>query len=179
MQTSLSFTSVCASERSTYIVFVQILALHISNHPEYRDLVFDVEALAQLPENSSVVDRIPACQEVNQASGAVASGPTEASDTSDDPDPDNQVTLGGVINLGTRRTTEIDQLRDSANNALSHPTYEQHIINAPAVLAEPIPEQKPGYITCTFPTLFPNSQGDFWANHICKVKLGDYFGHLM
>ncbi|KAJ7576108.1 hypothetical protein C8J56DRAFT_1118194, partial [Mycena floridula] len=151
----------------------------IANHPEYRDLGIDTQSLAQLPENGSVVHRIPMCREGTQAGATSATGPNEAAQTDEDADSENQVTMGGVINLGSGRTTEIDQLRDGTNNILGRPTYEQHIINAPLVLAEPIPERKPGYMTRAFPTLFPDGQGDFWANRLRKVELGDYFGHLM
>ncbi|KAJ7580688.1 hypothetical protein C8J56DRAFT_728621, partial [Mycena floridula] len=151
----------------------------IANHPEYRDLVFDTEALAQLPKNGSVAHRIPTYREGTQVGAPSAAGPNQAAQTDEDPDSENQVTMGGVINLGHGRTTEVHQLRDGANNILGCPTYEQHIINAPLLLAEPIPERKPGYMTRAFPTLFPDGQGDFWANRLRKVELGDYFGHLM
>jgi hypothetical protein len=48
-------------------------------------------------------------------------------------------------------------------------------ITAPAVDSDTIYERTPGHMTSTLPTLFPDGSGDFYANRLRKLHLGDYF----
>jgi hypothetical protein len=48
-------------------------------------------------------------------------------------------------------------------------------IAAPAVDSDTIYKRTPGHMTSTLPTLFPDGSGDFYANRLRKVDLGDYF----
>ena len=52
-------------------------------------------------------------------------------------------------------------------------------INAPSLNATPLSETTPGYMTMAFPTLFPDSSGDFYQPRLRKIDLGDYFKHLL
>jgi hypothetical protein len=48
----------------------------IANDPDYADLIIDNEALDQLPENGTIIDRLPVCREGRQDNtSAMPEGP--------------------------------------------------------------------------------------------------------
>src|ERR1700761_747912 len=66
-----------------------------AHDPAYHDLEIDEDALSQLPENGTVVDQIPTCQEGAQNGGAVGgAGPSQAARTSDNADDDAATLVG-------------------------------------------------------------------------------------
>ena len=106
----------------------EALQYKIDHDPEYADLTIDQDALNQLPENSSVANRLPVCREGRQdgAGPAVPVGPqTAASDDVDDAD--GQLQVAGVLDLGNIERPEVQQLRQGIGEAL-HGTRYQHTV---------------------------------------------------
>lgn len=163
----------------------EALQYKINHDPHYRDLQVDEEALSQLPENGTVVDRIPTCRAGQQADAPEAAGPAQAAALETLPDNGNESDqqINGVINLGDNGNLEIQQVRVEATRIINQGpvTYEQNnvILSAPHVDSTPIDERTPGYIVMAFPTLFPDGSGDFHQARLRKVHLSDYFAHLL
>jgi hypothetical protein len=105
------------------------LAYKIANDPDYTDLgAPDEEALTQLPENGTVVDRIPVCREGSQADGAPQpAGPTEAAGGTSGDD-DGGVFVGGVLDLGNGPGEEVVEVRNHANRIIGGPQYQQTVV---------------------------------------------------
>ncbi|CAK5270706.1 unnamed protein product [Mycena citricolor] len=159
------------------------LEYKIAHDPDYANLGAPDEAtLSQLPLNGSVVNRLSVCREGRQdGQAAMPAGPVQAAAVSGDNDEEGEsaTTVGGVLNLGNPVREEVTEIRDGANRAISGLRYEQTVITAPTVDANPISEYTPGYMTRAFPTLFPNGTGDFFAPRQRKIELGEYFKHLL
>lgn len=111
----------------------QALQYKIAHDPEYADLVMpDEEVLSQLPENGTVVDRIPTCREGRQADGVPQpAGPIEAAAIDSDNN-EGGVTVGGILDLGNQTRAEVVEVRAGADAILRGPTYEQTIVRLPA-----------------------------------------------
>ncbi|KAJ7061426.1 hypothetical protein C8F01DRAFT_968469, partial [Mycena amicta] len=153
------------------------LEYKIAHDDAYRDLQIDQDALSQLPENGTVVNRIPTCREGRQDEGpAGPAGPNQAAGT--DGDDESTTFVGGVPNLGNTTRPEVEEIRRAAGQAAG-PTYQQTIIQAPAVDPNPVAEWTPGYMALAFPSLFPDGTADFYSPRQRKIDLGEYFAHLM
>ncbi|KAJ6473604.1 hypothetical protein C8R47DRAFT_716414 [Mycena vitilis] len=159
------------------------LLYKIQHDPAYADLgAPDPVMLAQLPVNGSVAYRVPTCREGAQDGGTTTpSGPTEAAAApaaNANDEEDAGVEVGGVHNVGGAREEVVD-IRQGANAVAQGPAYQQTIIQAPPLDANPIDENTPGYMTMAFPTLFPDGRGDFHQNRPHKVHFGAYLDHLI
>ncbi|CAK5263670.1 unnamed protein product [Mycena citricolor] len=155
----------------------------IANDPNYADLVApDEVVLSQLPVHGSIVDQLSVCREGRQEGDVpVLAGPAQAAET-EQPEEDTDsggASVGGILNLGLPVQEEVVEMREGATRAVTRPRYEQTIIAAPSVDSNAISEYTPGYMTRAFPTLFPDGAGDFFAPHQRKIKLGEYFKHLL
>jgi hypothetical protein len=108
------------------------LEYKIANDPDYADLIIDNEALDQLPENGTIVDRLLVCREGRQDdASAMPEGPNGT--TGEEEDGDERV-VGGVVDLGNHERPEVEQIRERAA-AASGIRYEQTIVSA--VVLEP------------------------------------------
>jgi hypothetical protein len=107
----------------------QALEYKIAHDPAYADLGRpDEEALSQLPEYGTVVDRIPTCREGRQSEGVPqAAGPTEAAGIGAAND-DGGVFVGGILDLGNRTREEVVEMRNGAGAILREPAYQQTIV---------------------------------------------------
>jgi len=103
------------------------LEYKVAHDPCYADLVIDRDALRQLPENGSVVDRIPSCREGRQDGAALPVGPDALAENGEEANEDEQV-VGGVVDLGNRQLPEVEQLRRGAVQAVAGTRYEQTIV---------------------------------------------------
>lgn len=95
-------------------------------------------------------------------------GPISANE---DNDGDGQgFSVGGVMDVGNEDRLEVVQLRDAAAEAAPCTHYNQTMVCAPSSFS---------FSFCLlFPTLFPDSSGDFHQPRLHKVELGDFFKHL-
>jgi len=153
----------------------EALEYKISHDPEYANLRINQDALNQLPENGSVTDHLPVCQEGRQDGGpAMPVGPDAAAAPGDVGDVDGQLVVGGVLDLGNPECLEVQQLRQGAREVLRAAHYQQTIvsliaifqlsyfsyhtdglkINTPPCDPTPLSESTPGYMTKAFPQLF-------------------------
>ncbi len=171
------------------------LEYKIAHDPNYAGMHIDNEALSQLPENGTVVDRVSTCrpgrqdgQDAPEAAGpmdASAPAPEERLPAGQDDETDlSEQHVNGVLNLGRTGPTEAAAVRQGAERVVNGEDgpiqYTQaHILPAPHLDGNPIDERTPGYIVKAFPTLFPDGAGDFYQGRLRKVQLGEYFAHLM
>ncbi|KAJ7223411.1 hypothetical protein GGX14DRAFT_387730 [Mycena pura] len=102
------------------------LEYKIAHDEAYRDLQLDEEALRGLPENGSVVHRIPTCREGRQSEGTAPAGPNQAADTENDEE--GGAFVGGVPNLGNGMRPEVEEIRHAAG-PIAGATYQQTIVS--------------------------------------------------
>jgi hypothetical protein len=108
------------------------LQYKIEHDPAYADLIVDDDTLNGLPENGSVVDRLPVCQEGRQDGGAeMPVGPHAAAGNEDVKDTDDfgDVTVGGILDLGNPERPEIEQLCRGATEAIGGTCYWQTVVS--------------------------------------------------
>ena len=68
----------------------------------------------------------------------------------------------------------------STTATVSQATSESTYVSWPPSKSTPINEfTTEGYISCTFPTLFPTSAADFVALQTVSITVGNCFKHLM
>jgi hypothetical protein len=102
------------------------LEYKIAHDPNYEDLVIDHGVLSQLPENGSLVDRIPTCREGRQdGGGAMPVGPPGAAAADEN---EYEQVVGGVLDLGVQQRLEVDHLRRGAAQVFSGTRYEQTVV---------------------------------------------------
>lgn len=110
----------------------QVLLYKIAHDPAYADLVApDEEALSQLPENGSVVNRLTVLREGRQNDEAPdAAGPIDAAgDAGGEEGEEPEQFVGGVLNLGNgRRRREVQEVRDGADVIVNGPRYEEQVV---------------------------------------------------
>lgn len=115
------------------------LEYKMSHDPSYANIQLNLDALAQLPENGSVADRIPTCpigvhaQADPAAENLQAAGPVAAADAPQEPADDDadefEQRHDGVLNLGPDTLTEVQQIRAAAEQVVNGPIqYEQQNI---------------------------------------------------
>ena len=87
----------------------------------------DEDTLSQLPENGTVVHRIPMCREGRQDDGTVGpAGPNQAAGT--EIDDEGGIFVGGVPNLGHATRSEVEEIHQAAGR-VAGPTYEQTVLS--------------------------------------------------
>jgi hypothetical protein len=103
------------------------LEYKIAKDPDFADLIIDSEALDQLPENGTVVDRLPICREGRQGEGpAMPEGPDGT--TGEEGHDDDESFVGGVVDLANQERPEVEQIRERAATATGI-RYEQTIVS--------------------------------------------------
>ena len=168
------------------------LVYKIANDPNYADLERpDEQALLSLPLHGSVADMIPVIIErvpsaTSDAARPAPVGPMDAANPfpeENNNDDGNEIFVG-VLNIGSSRTTEAQQVRQGVQEILQHPLrhgpHGQNVLNVPPADAQnPVNENTPGYMSMAFPTLFPDGKADFNQPRLYDVHLSDYFKHLL
>ncbi len=109
----------------------QALEYKIAHDPNYASIVLDYAALSQLPQNGSIVDRIPTCRrgvhvnldsDAPEAAGPPEAGPqqSQADDRGrEDADAMAECHVSGLLNLGGGGPTEAAAVRDGAERVVN------------------------------------------------------------
>jgi len=137
-----------------------------NNNKYYSDIQIKNENVEALPDDGNAIDELCKYEDIEDNEENIAEG-----GVADDELPDNG---------------EDDFEEDVYETGVAHTHYphqddqiKNHIKWA-SFNAKPVDEFKTlGYMTCAFPTLFPNGKGDFRDDRAKEIKPGAYFKHLM
>ena len=140
------------------------------NNKYYKDITLDELALAQLPEDGDLPELSTLTLPVDDDDHII--------DNPSDGDGDHFMS-GTFVPMVPKTNTEQQVMRQSIADRQNADKGDR-IVQWPQFENSPINEFKTeGYMTRTFPTLFPTGEADFTAPCIHKVTIGAYFKHLM
>jgi hypothetical protein len=104
------------------------LQYKIAHDPNYSDLIIDNDVLQELPENGSVANRIPSCRDNRQDELPLPAGPGSAA-TGGEPDDEDDLRVGGVVDVADQERSEVEHLRRGAQEAVRQTRYEQSVVS--------------------------------------------------
>ena len=144
------------------------------NHPGYRDIQIDYNAINDLPNDDTIANRIPALEEDDAPDTGL--NEEDAEQFVDDP------VIGGVPDL-QQQDLEIDQLREEMRIQRNEQRRREGCveIEAPTCRATPLDEfdRSQPLFSVAFPYLFPKGQADFHTPCQRSIKLAEYIGHAV
>jgi ATP-dependent DNA helicase PIF1 len=142
-----------------------------ANHPGYRDIIIDGDALDQLPLDHHVLSDI-AVQYSDDA---------PADSTPEGPQQDNPRPISGAIPDVLPVITDVDQLREEFGEEPQQPQAPSQQQVQPKFRIVPLSDfnKTEALLSRAFPTLFPFGRAEFVLPRARKVSYPAYIKHLM
>jgi hypothetical protein len=103
------------------------LEYKIGHDPNYADLIMDNDVLWQLPENGLVADRVLSCPDNWHDEQPLLVGPSAMADAGDAKH-NNELRVGGVINVVCWNHSKVKHLCQGAAKAVRETWYERTVI---------------------------------------------------
>lgn len=142
------------------------------NHPSYRDIVIDEQALSQLPADGNVMNRI-----ITEESAAVDA----QNEVDPDDDQSHDVEAAAVPNFFANQT-DLEMLHNHMQNRgpAEQPPL-QPFIQMPEVRSTPLSEfnRTQPLLSLAFPTLYPRGQADYIEPRQRTITYAEYIEHAM
>ena len=153
-------------------VVLRALQWLVANNKYYHNVRINPEALEILPEDGDLS---------GLHSVSLDSMEDDTETQHEDEDPYDTHLSGSFVPSTTQRMTEQETVRQSVQQRQSH----QRPVAPPTVSWPPSSStainefNTEGYMSCSFPTLFPTGAADFLAPRPVRVTIGSYLKHLM
>jgi Helitron helicase-like domain at N-terminus/Domain of unknown function (DUF6570)/PIF1-like helicase/DNA helicase Pif1, 2B domain len=146
------------------------------HHPGYRHFEWNDAALAQLPEDGSVLEQLQIVEQETAQGDGIANGPVDE-DGDEDPDVVEESAVPNIAPVDTeleRWQADLAPARNSPMMPLApHNPQDAHQLPLPTLRATPINEFDRS------PTLFPRGEADFNLPRERSVDFGDWVQHAM
>ncbi|KAK3919299.1 ATP-dependent DNA helicase [Frankliniella fusca] len=162
------------------------------HHRYYHDIDISEENLSQLPANGDVYLQIRGVDERPRpppppppAAAAAAPGPGHAADRAGaQVQPPEQARAGGPEQGPQQEDPEAVGIHVTGMPMLrpehNEDQVESHVTDWPTIGPQPVNEfTTDGYLTMSFPCLFPTGEGDLRSGRNRKIHTADYFKFLM